>query len=390
MTSTDNLISLHKHLQSMESALADFMMETILRFQNLIDMKVFFLVEDCGNGQKRRYCGTRDLIKRYESCGISKETGDSCVELNTTSPVLVEKPGDKRPLVMALQSVERDVALDDLGMWSVNDSDVILHKKVKIDADIDSFYTLPCDDHPSDCPTDQPPDRPTNERSDRSTEEPSDQPSYQPTPQVQVEKEEIDFVVATTEDEDEDEPPIDLLLPRLRAASDSKHDSEYSAARLDEALSGRGKGCSSDTPPSGFFSGLSKPHIEERKLAAILATDNPYAAYVKKTNENKVWSSVLYKVGKNLAYTCPLPEKSLRNAATRAYFSEQCETFLRHIPTLIVNKDVRPRVDKLENDCLRGCTVAGFIKQRILNGFCQTVRRTWPSESNDSRVMLLQ
>ena len=345
----------------MESSLTDFMMETILRFQNLIDVKVFFLVEKCGKEPKRRYCGTSKLIKQYESNGLSLQSADCWVELDATSQVLIDRPGNKRQL-----DLESKVS-SDLSMWSMDEynPDVVSPKKIKIDKgeDLSDLVTW------NSC-------QPTITSEHSALE-------------VAVEKEEMGYVGKTVDVIAEREPPSSLLLHSGISSDPMNFGLNNTVTSRQGQVQDFGQPGSKNGPASGFFSELSMPHIEERKLAAILAVDNPYAAYVKKTNEHKVWMSVLYKVGKNLAFTCPLSEKSLKNDATRAYFTEQCESFLRHIPALLINKEERPKVSVLENDCLRGCTVIGFIKQRILNGYCQTVRRTWPSALNDSRDVVL-
>lgn len=96
MTSTDNLISLLNQLQAMESTVTDFLMETVLRFQSLTDSKLFLFIESGGKERQRRYCGTQELVRRFESQGFCRQSADSFVELNSNVKALIDSAPDKR------------------------------------------------------------------------------------------------------------------------------------------------------------------------------------------------------------------------------------------------------------------------------------------------------
>ena len=98
MASTDSIWALRNRLQSMEVALADYMMESILRLQALTEAKVFLLIENSGKDRKRRYGGSGELIEKYEDGQLHPEPKELAVELNKTavSHVLTERRANKR------------------------------------------------------------------------------------------------------------------------------------------------------------------------------------------------------------------------------------------------------------------------------------------------------
>ena len=98
MASTDSLWVLRNRLQSMEVALTDFMMESILRLQALTEAKVFLLIENSGMDRKQRYCGSSELIEKYENGQLSPKPTELAVELNKSavSHVLIERRANKR------------------------------------------------------------------------------------------------------------------------------------------------------------------------------------------------------------------------------------------------------------------------------------------------------
>ena len=98
MASSDRLFMLLNQLQSMETALTDFMMESVLRLQTLTEARVFLLIENSSD-RKRRYCGSTELVDLFERGALSQDTTDMTVELNTSvaSHVLIDRPSRKRP-----------------------------------------------------------------------------------------------------------------------------------------------------------------------------------------------------------------------------------------------------------------------------------------------------
>jgi len=119
MTSTDNLISLLNQLQTMESTVTDFLMETVLRFQTLTNSKVFLLIESGGKDRQRRYCGAQELVDEYVQERPSHKSTNSFVQLDPNVNVLIESrenqelafsqlnhnPNDPEPIPMKKRKV---------------------------------------------------------------------------------------------------------------------------------------------------------------------------------------------------------------------------------------------------------------------------------------------
>ena len=122
---------------------------------------------------------------------------------------------------------------------------------------------------------------------------------------------------------------------------------------------------------TGFFDALSEPHLEEQKLEAILKIENPWTAYDKRNIEYKLWMSVLYSAGKNMAFSCPYADRSRKNQLVQTYFSERCEQFMHRCGKMIVDKEHRPEIPPTEHDALKIQSVAGFVKHSIRHGYTQ-------------------
>ena len=91
--STQNLLPLLEQLQLMENSLTNFMFETILKLRSLTDSKVFLLLE---NSERRRYCGSPELVDVFEQRGLNGLSTDVRVDLDTTTDVLIERKNRKR------------------------------------------------------------------------------------------------------------------------------------------------------------------------------------------------------------------------------------------------------------------------------------------------------
>lgn len=356
MTSTDNLITLLSQLQMMESTVTDFMMETILRFRYLTDAKVFLLIEKGGVELKRRYCGSPELLRQYESGSLSQHPGDDLVTLDATIPVLVNQQRNKRRL--------EDMTPSNDGAWSTSrdNHDVSPLKRNRTQKRTNDGSEM----------------RIVNSEGGHmpQTETHHDSISFSSPPSHDIKIEIDDCVVLDDGDDDADQSEI-YVDPEEEDASIASslnvtvpeqftsNDDVLKLLKEDDGL---------DQTGSGFFNRLSDSEAQEKKLAAILATDNPYAAYEKNTVQYKLWRSVLYTVGKNFALNCPFADGSLKNDAARVYFATRCEAFMQHCSALLVDKENRPGTADPQNDGLLGCTVAGFIRHSIRHGYVKILR----------------
>jgi len=394
MSSTDNLISLLSQLQMMEATVTDFLMETVLRFQTLIDAKVFLMVERVGMEPKRRYCGSRDLIHHFEVGGLCHQPTDLEVELEANARILVDRPRNKRR--------RNGEVVSDFTAWSAacgggataaadanadfnegfDVSAPTLTRMRDSDADRSRFDASP----PKmirlgDSSIDQ---SRISEKNSALPEIPSEKRVLRHASSARVDvKNEVDECVVIEDDDDDYDNVMEEVdaselfedVKPLVERSESNHSQPPLLAMhgisgeeiIDKIL--KRERSDSEESASRFFDRLKAPGLQERKLVAILATENPYAAYVKRTVEYKVWRSVLYQVGKNIALKSPFVDKSLKNDAARDYFSDQCLVFMRHCAPLLVDKDRRPEVEIPENDCLRMASVVGFIKHSIRHGY---------------------
>ena len=91
--SAQNLLPLLEQLQLMENSLTNFMFETILKLRSLTDSKVFLLLE---NSERRRYCGSPELVDVFEHRGLNGHSNDVRVILDTSTDVLIERKNRKR------------------------------------------------------------------------------------------------------------------------------------------------------------------------------------------------------------------------------------------------------------------------------------------------------
>ena len=365
MSSTDNLMSLLNQLQTMESTITDFLMETVLRFLRLTDAKVFLLVERGGLEPKRRYCGSPELLHFYENGGLCQQTDDYFTEIDSSVERLVHRKANKRRADGEF--------MNHLGLWSTSNGrpDVTSAKRSRAEkaGNGNQISTSP------------------DGKSVGSLHESNGNPFY-----CGLKNEINDCVVIDDDDDDDDvdggdesvthdnshpEEALQYTNTTPTTSVPNQVDSELTEQPILDNLK---QETASYDPGSTFFNRLKSPELHEKKLAAILATDNPYAAYVKGTLEYKVWRSVLYQVGKNFALNCPLADKSLKNSAAQAYFTKQCKIFMRHCSSLVIDKRQRPEVENPENDCLSGANVAGFIRHSIRHGFLYIIRcaSMWP------------
>ena len=353
MSSTDNLMSLLNQLQMMESTVTDFMMETILRFQRLTDAKVFLLVERNGIEPKRRYCGSQELLRHYGNGGLTQQSNDHLVELDSSVEVLVDRRSNKRTL-------DREFATN-LGMWSTStdNPDATPAKRNHVETSGNERSNLSS----SNGEGDQVPSRETHQSN-----------GYVPTLHSSF-KNEIDDCVVIDDDDYESEIYEDLNPEyALKDSNASQVDSITERSSSEENMLNILKQENGSDLGSTFFNRLQSPELQEKKLTAILTTNNPYAAYVKGTVEYKVWRSVLYQVGKNFALNCPFADRTFKNNAARIHFANQCDKFMQHCSALLVDKNKRPEVEIPQNDCLKDCKVVGFIRHSIRHGYLYIVR----------------
>jgi len=448
MATADGLFTLLTQLQTMESSLVEFMLETILKLNTLTEAKVFFLVET--STRRRRYCGNRELTDLYEKGCLRLQSTDSAVEFNAiaAAKVLVDTPSRKRsatstytgsngytygPGPEILSSSTSSSSSSTSPFKTENLSSIVefaqpIRKKKRKEETPKKDDSLRKEDSTA-----------INGTSNATLDESSS--SAQPT-MCKVELSEgAEINVGSLEDVGHnhvDDPsaaaaaaphPPQIIGDVVRNISDAVFnvndndavDREPEAsfnigdavgpvngagAALDEDLDGSAMFAIDHTAPvdmdddftnsfpppqpmpdlslaedgssslSGFFDHLPQPELEEKKLDAILKIENPYAAYDKRTVEYKLWMSVMYNVGKNMAFACPYTDRSRKNDQVQAYFLRHCELFTRHCTALLFDKDHRPPevIPPPKEDPLRTLTVPGFIRHSIRHGYKQGIK----------------
>ena len=359
MTSSDNLFSLLNQLQVMETALTNFMIETVLRLRTLTDTKVFLLVETAGSERKRRYCGAAELVDLYERGGLAARVEDSRVELDATVNTLIDRPSRKRCYNnVGFASAETAVQEPtDVEPWTLklpisgfndDDADSPLKRKktTKDPSPLVPFVVATT----------------TTAAKENTPSWRADVKKVEPFPAEDVVGAECYLIEDDDDDDVEDDDGGDLSFYPNPFAPPQNGGSEIDGGFV-------------SNPVSNFFNRLPSPYLDEKKLHAILTTANPWRAYEKGTVENKLWKSVLYDVGKNIALNCPYTDKSRKNEEVRSYFAYQCDLFMQHCSPLLVDKDKRPIIEISENDCLKSCTVSGFIRHCIRHGYTQGSRK---------------
>ena len=138
--------------------------------------------------------------------------------------------------------------------------------------------------------------------------------------------------------------------------------------------------------PMGFFDALPSPQLEQQKLEDILEIADPWVVYDKRNREYKHWMSVLYSVGKNIAFNCPYSNRSRKNHLLQNYFSDRCAQFMQRCWRMMPDKDSRPEIPPKEHDPLRASSIAGCVKTGIRHGFkqgCIELDKRFPSEKLD-------
>ena len=141
--------------------------------------------------------------------------------------------------------------------------------------------------------------------------------------------------------------------------------------------------------PSCFFNALPSPQLEQQKLEDILGTVDPWVVYDKRNREYKHWMSVLYSVGKNIAFNCPYSDRSRKNHLLQNYFSDRCAQFMQYCWRMMPEKESRPEIPPKEHDSLRAQSIAGMVKTGIRHGFkhgCIQLDKRFPTEQLDKRL----
>ena len=313
--SSHNLLPLLDQLQLMENSLTNFMFETILKLQCLTDSKVFLLLE---TSEKRRYCGSTELVDSFQQQGLTCDTADVQIELDSGANVLIEKPSRKRT-----------VEISDVKNFTAESQNALGHKSSE-----------------ASC---------AKKRKLQSNDGEDHQQQYEALEKAaQAYKDVPEYVISDGEEEDVgEEIDYEQWSPQRIIP--------YNQQSMPDDFSSN----------SVFFNALPDPHLERKKLDALLSIPNPWAAYEKGSMENKLMKSVLYSVGKNLALNCPYEELSIKDAQVQSYFLQQCDNFIGQCSALLVDKNQKPNYSRSsgEDDCLKGYSVAGFMRRCIRDGF---------------------
>ena len=313
--SAQNLLPLLDQLQLMENSLINFMFETILKLKSLTDSKVFLLLE---NSNKRRYCGSTELVDSFETRGLPSHATDVRVELDTSAYVLIERPCRKRPHLPIVDG--SSVPLPPPYTPEVPSSYAVSEAKKRRVADFaDNFGNL---------------------KKEMCL-------ATQSVPE---------YVISDTE---EDGDPVAEEMESMNYEQWAPVPRQKAPAFTPSLTGTEG--------PAAFFSALPDPELEARKLGAVLSIENPWAAYEKGTTENKLLKSVLYSVGKNIALSCPYAD--LRDTNAQAFFMQQSDLFVSQCSALVVDKNETGNRPPEVADCLKGYSVGGFMRRCIRDGF---------------------
>jgi len=346
----------------------NFMCETIMKLQSLTDVKVFLLV-DYPQRNKRRYCGSKELVETFQR----KEGPSFCmasdveVELDRSASGLIEKQawrpqyqlnGSSMPNAngqpMAFQCsmpASPSIPADEENLS--NSSYCLVDKSQTLKRDSTNATLVdPNDDGvPSKRPRSYCVDYSLND-SEIKEETTTEFPEY-----------------VIGDDEDVDDPAtIALFGPGTSMLRNDSTDGLHGEdLRLNQNADMLAE-CQS------FFYSLKAPERERAKINKLFGLPDPGVLYKKGTMENRLFISVCYSVGKNAALICPYPFTRENKEAVQSYWSHHCDRFVNFCSRigLVVDKN---QVDIEEMDCLKKNTAVGFIRQRIRDGFKKVATR---------------
>jgi len=377
---TENLLPLLSQLQCMENTITNFMLETILKLQSLTDVKVFLLID---SGQKRRYCGSKNLMDTFESkkgLFCSSDT-DIAIHLDPTANALIESP----PPNSNSSALNKDSF--DHGTFSTATMPIMTNHTSSVEP-----LALEAPATALEGPSFPIPkvgwkakshDNPTTslmhvefEDSTKVKRAKLDEPgtddvsSYAENENTcKIESHDIEAESApeyvVSDEEEDDYAPVSFLMD----------DTNVSISPFDAWMEQRGNDTmeSNKTPypsiePLEFFDKLSGNDLEVHKYKTLMTVENTVALYQKGTIESKLLKSVCYSVGKNAALKCPYPFTTENKRALMSHWSHHCDLFVGQCANagLLVKKNQNntPLLNLIPR-----MSAVGFIRQSIRDGF---------------------
>ena len=366
MSSSDSLLPLLNQLQVMEDTLVNFMCETIIKLQSLTDVKVFLLV-DYPQRNKRRYCGSQELVETFqrEKGPNFCVTTDVEVELDKSATGLIEKQAWRPPHHVhgsADSTVSSAPANPSIPAFadhisnaskSLDDKSPTLKRKstnATLDNVVDNDY-LPSKKSRPNCD-----DVETNRNDFHLKEETSDIPEY----------------VISDDDQDINDYSTFALQNDTQANMDA-------FSLRNDSIGGPNLGDSQGNhdlaaEPHCFFHSLHAPERELIKLNSLIGLPDPGVLYEKGSMESRVFISVCYSVGKNAALNCPHPFTRENKEVVQSFWSHHCDIFVAFCSRAGLLVD-RSQVDVKRMDCLKKNTALGFIRSKFRDGFKKVATR---------------
>lgn len=376
--STANLLPLLNQLQLMEITLTNFMLETVLKLQSLTDMKVFLLIE---SPQKRRYCGSKNLMDAFQSEKGLLCSGDTdiAVRLDPTANALIESAPSSVGLFGSasdnidqslLENVTHGLAVDlplssEDALEAPSKNPPLSRKGGWNTKSHKGQYT-----HSMNVEREGP-SKAKRKKMECSAANDNAALSFEKNQESCKEEREDSIkempVYEISDDEGDDSAPASFLMDDTNISSSPFIASIYSEGN-DQANCTKTSIKYPYIEPLTFFSLLEGNDLEIQKYNMLMNTENPLALYQKGTMESKVLKSVCYSVGKNAALKCPYPLTAENKSALMSHWSHHCDMFVGQCVNagLLVEKNAG---NSILLDLIPKNSAVGYIRQRIRDGF---------------------
>jgi len=353
---SNSLLTLVNQLQSMESALGSVMFESVAKLSSLTSSSVFLLIETDGC---RRFFGAQHLREAFINAALAPNDKDIQVDVDLS--------------MNCIQETE----LSQLRAASMPSMQPILAFNT-FQPQTFSSPTLKSKAGPST----------TNGRKRTSTAD-SSAPSPGKKPKAAtsssaltsssggmevVVKEEGSLDLKPSILGDDDGGPSSLALAG-GLDDDDDSDIEILDSMFDESSTGSGGGADSELNLSSFGAGSSTINLppistatgsiisqipcNQKKVDALRSITDPMRAFQKGTIENRLFSSVFYEYGKELAKMCPFSD--VKNPDTKLFFHSQMKFILSQFSNLCIQERFK-----------FGGSVysfSSFAKMNAMNGF---------------------
>jgi len=364
----DNLLSLLNHLHLMENSLTNFMLETVIKLQSLTSEKVFLMLES-PQCQRRRYCGSKELIDAFEGDkGLVHEPFDIAVELDSNTGSLIEKTTayeipEQLTTTTTTTAKRKKPSAERFSTEPTPAADANVNASMVTWATEDGVAVS----DPTVDPRAEEASPSKRRRLEDDTAAALSSSAHLDFVDLDL-KEEIsktvpEYVISDDDNNDDDDEDRTSAFPLADYAAENRD----SAGVVENSVTLHAELLDSHS----FFDALENPPLERSKYQALLSIPNALAAYEKGTMENRLLKSVCYNVGKNAALKCPYPFSSSNKEAVHAYWSHHCDLFVGQAGNsgLLVDKTHFNDSSSIRLDCLKRTTAVGFIRQSIRDGF---------------------